>query len=180
MDHVLFTGPPGLGKTTLSYIIARELGSNIKVTSGPVLEKPGDLAGMLTNLEDGDVFFIDEKGAVFNKYAINHHVPLIILNKNINLGISKEYGVESVIGNLNRLKSYDRSLYDSISQVQIFVKKDGLCDFIINYRTINNDIYLKNSINVDLLKRGLVCALYLAENGQSNRHILYSGAGFVF
>lgn len=60
LDHVLLTGPPGLGKTTLSYIIAKELETNIKTTSGPVLEKPGDLAGLLTNLEDGDVLFIDE------------------------------------------------------------------------------------------------------------------------
>jgi Holliday junction DNA helicase RuvB len=60
LDHVLLHGPPGLGKTTLSYIIANDLGVNIKVTSGPVLEKPGDLAGLLTNLEKGDVLFIDE------------------------------------------------------------------------------------------------------------------------
>ncbi|MEP2025176.1 MAG: Holliday junction branch migration DNA helicase RuvB [Reichenbachiella sp.] len=60
LDHVLLHGPPGLGKTTLSHIISNELDSSIKVTSGPVLDKPGDLAGLLTNLEPNDVLFIDE------------------------------------------------------------------------------------------------------------------------
>jgi len=60
LDHVLLHGPPGLGKTTLAYIIANELEVNIKVTSGPVLDKPGDLAGLLTGLGEGDVLFIDE------------------------------------------------------------------------------------------------------------------------
>ena len=60
MDHVLLFGPPGLGKTTLSHIIANELGVNLRQTSGPVLEKPKDLAAILTNLERNDVLFIDE------------------------------------------------------------------------------------------------------------------------
>ncbi len=60
LDHVLLHGPPGLGKTTLSHIIAHEMNSDLKMSSGPVLEKPGDLAGLLTGLQEGDVLFIDE------------------------------------------------------------------------------------------------------------------------
>src|SRR3989338_6956673 len=72
LDHLLFHGPPGLGKTSLAYIISREKGANIKDTSGPVGERPGDLAALLRNLEEGDILFIDEI------HRLNHVVEEVL------------------------------------------------------------------------------------------------------
>lgn len=86
LDHVLFYGPPGLGKTTMAHIIANELGSHVKATSGPVIDKAGDLAAMLTNLEEKDVFFIDEI----------HRLPNVI--EEILYPAMEDYHIDIIIG----------------------------------------------------------------------------------
>ena len=86
LDHVLLYGPPGLGKTTLAYIIANELGTNIKTASGPAIEKTGDLAAILSNLEEGDVLFIDEI----------HRIPRFI--EEVLYSAMEDFTLEIVIG----------------------------------------------------------------------------------
>ena len=100
LDHVLFHGFPGLGKTTLAYIIAHEMGANIKVTSGPVIEKAGDLAAILTSLQEGDVLFIDEI------HRLNHVIEEILYpameDFQLDLMIGQGPGAKSVKMNLPR------------------------------------------------------------------------------
>jgi Holliday junction DNA helicase RuvB len=154
LDHVLLTGPPGLGKTTLSYIITREMNSNIKTTSGPVIDKPADLAGILTSLEEGDILFIDEIHRLSN--VVEEYLYSAMEDYRLDIMIDSGPGAKSIqialkpftligattraglitaplrsrFGILNRLDYYEpkelmKVVYRSCSYLNVNIEEDG-------------------------------------------------------
>jgi cell division septal protein FtsQ len=131
--------------------------------------------------KNGIIFFIDERGIVFQKYGIPFDTPLIIYNSTeIKDGMRLNQNIKNVFEVIIYLKDKNRNVYDGISSIEICEKSNDLCDYIVNYRTNNNNFYLKNVINVDLLKEGLVCSLFLSEHSITNKSLNYTGSGFAY
>jgi len=164
LDHVLFYGPPGLGKTTLAMIIARELGVNIRTTSGPALERPGDLAGILTNLNDRDVLFIDEIHRL-NKTVEEYLYPAmedfkldIVIDRGANArSIQLQLPRFTLIGATTRaglLTSPLRARFGVVNRLDYYTPEDLLRIVLRSARLLNVEITEEAALEIARRSRG--------------------------
>jgi len=131
--------------------------------------------------KEGNIFYIDDKEYIYQRFGIPFNIPLLIYNNaKIQQGMKLNDNLRNILANLNNLRKKSKNIYDGINQIEIIEKSEFICEYVVNYRTNNNKFYLKNILNVDLLKEGFVSSLYLNETGITDRNLYYNGNGFVY